>query len=206
MLRFWDRANAVTLGSLILAATGAIAAMRELPAFAMVALIGSGVCDLLDGWIARSIERSDEQRTFGKRLDSLVNACAFGLAPVVICHGLGLSSLLDAPLLALFLCGVVWRLAYFDTVGYEQQGSRRYYVGVPSTYVALVLPLVFLLGLWQASWMRLAARIALAGLAAGMVSTMRVAKPARRGYIVLFSLAIVVTATLLYFAERLNSL
>lgn len=205
MLRFWDRANAITLGALVLSCTVALLAMRQSHVLAMIALIGAGICDLFDGIVARRLNRTQEQQIFGKRLDSLVDACAFGMAPLVLCCGLGLATLPDCFLLVFFTCCVVWRLAYFDTVGMEQDGVRRFYVGLPTTYVALVIPLVFL-SIWvNVDFMRMLLRVALLGLAAAMVSSLRIPKPRMTGYAFLMTLALVVVSILWLQQNRFQS-
>ena len=196
MLRFWDRANAVTLGSLLLSCASALFALRQSSALAMIALIGAGVCDLVDGLVARRLKRTQQQKLFGQRLDSLVDSCAFGMSPMVICFGLGLTTLLDCFLLAFFVCCVVWRLAFFETVGMEQEGEQRYYIGLPTTYVALVIPLVFLTALIDHELMRVLLRVAILGLAGAMVSSLRFPKPGKTGYAFLFGLAVVVVSIL----------
>jgi CDP-diacylglycerol---serine O-phosphatidyltransferase len=196
MLRFWDRANTITLAALVLSCLVALLAMRQFYALGMIALIGAGVCDLIDGRVARRLKRTAEQQTFGKRLDSLVDACAFGMAPAVLCCGLGLTTSLDWLLLAAFVCCVVWRLAYFDTVGMEEAGEQQYYIGLPTTYVALVIPLVFLTVLIDLALMRVLIRVAILGMAVAMVSSIRFPKPRAKGYTFLLCLAIVVVSIL----------
>ena len=196
MLRFWDRANAITLGALLLSCAVALFATRHYHALAMMALIGAGVCDLVDGLVARRLKRTEEQKIFGQRLDSLVDACAFGMSPLVLCCGLGLTTLPDSFLLSFFVCCVVWRLAFFDTVGMEQEGDKRFYIGLPTTYVALVIPLVFITVLIDVEFMRMVLRVAVLGLGGAMVSSLRIPKPGAIGYALLLGLALVVVSIL----------
>lgn len=196
MLRFLDRANAITLGALLFACSAAIFSMRQSYALAMMSLIGAGVLDLVDGMVARRLKRTEEQQVFGERLDSLVDACAFGISPLVLCYGLGLTTLFDCALVAAFVCCVVWRLAFFDTVGLEQEGEKSFYIGLPTTYVALVIPLVFLTVLISVDLMRMLLRVALLGLAGAMVSPLRVPKPRAAGYVFLMTLALLVISVL----------
>ena len=205
MLRFWDRANAITLGALLLACSAAFLAMRQFYAWAMIALIGAGVLDLVDGVVARRLKRTHEQQIFGQRLDSLVDACAFGMCPMVVCYGLGLTTLPECILLAFFVCCVVWRLAFFDTVGMEQEGNQRFYIGLPTTYVAMVIPLVFLTVVIDVEFMRNLLRVAVLGLAGTMVSPLRIPKPRTPGYVFLMTLALVVVSVLGLNAGRFQS-
>ena len=205
MLRFVDAANVVSLAALLAAAAGCALAMRGFPAYAMIALIVAGIGDLFDGLIARRLARTEEQRRFGGRLDSLVDACAFGFAPSVSLFAMGLNSWFDLPLLAFFLCCAVWRLAYFDTVGLESEGTTRYYTGLPTTYVALILPLVFLLVFSGQEWFVNGMRTAVAAIAVAMVSPVRVRKPGGIAYVGFVLLAVVVVGLLIWQGPQVHA-
>jgi CDP-diacylglycerol--serine O-phosphatidyltransferase len=183
MARFLDVANCLTLMSLMFAATCALLAINGRPAFALSALILAGLCDLFDGWVARRLKRTDEQQRFGGRLDSVVDACAFGFAPVVLLYCSGLTSPLEIMLLLAFAACAVWRLAYFDAVT-AANGPKGCHEGLPTTYVALLLPLAFLLTLFAPGWHRPVLWVATAGLAAGMISTRPIPKPRGLAYLV----------------------
>lgn len=111
MLRFLDVANGLTLVSLVSAVTCALLAMAGHITWAVIALILSGLCDLFDGFVARRLSRSDERRQFGGNLDTVVDSCAFGFAPVVLLYSSGLKSAAEAVLLAFFdVCRVAFGL------------------------------------------------------------------------------------------------
>lgn len=205
MLRIFDAANAISLVALLAAAACCALAIRGFPAYAVIALIVAGICDLFDGLVARRLVRTEEQRLFGGRLDSLVDACAFGFAPIVFLFATGLNSPLDLALLGLFLICAVWRLAYFDTVGLESDGTTRYYIGLPTTYVALILPLVFLSIFAGRTWFENALRAATLMLALAMVSSVRIRKPGGIAYAGFSMLAATVIAVLLWAAPRLHA-
>lgn len=195
MIRFMNAANALTLVGLSAAVACALLAADGRPALALVALIVSGVCDLFDGLIARRLTRTEEQRSFGGHLDSLVDACSFGLAPVVLLHALGLRSPLELLLLALFSACAVWRLAYFDTVGLAGgEGAARYYTGLPTTFVALIVPLGALAGTRDAATLRIACDVMAGALALAMVSPLKIRKPGGLWYAVLLAIAIALSA------------
>jgi CDP-diacylglycerol--serine O-phosphatidyltransferase len=194
MLRFMNAANALSLAGLAAALSSAILAIHGRAAHALVALMVSGLCDLFDGFVARKLVRTDDERRFGAHLDSAVDACSFGLAPAILLHTFGLRSTPELALLAIFASCAVWRLAYFDTVGLSDEGGARYYTGLPVTYVALVLPVACLPGFLSASTLRGAAIASAIGLATAMVSPFRIRKPAGKWYAVLLGVAAVVIA------------
>jgi CDP-diacylglycerol--serine O-phosphatidyltransferase len=146
LIRFWNVANGVTLLGLASALACALLAAHGCVPYATVALIAAGLCDFFDGWVARKLSRTDEEKRFGAHLDSAVDACSFALAPPLLLHAAGLRSPPELALLAFFATCAVWRLAYFDTVGLVQEGEQRSYTGVPTTFAALVLPLAFTAG------------------------------------------------------------
>ncbi len=189
MHRFLDRANAITLLGLACGLAAALLASDGRLDLAIVALVGAGVCDLLDGLVARRLVRTDEEKTFGKRLDSVVDACSFAIAPGLVLHAAGARSPAELALLAFFAACAAWRLAYFDTVGLE---GGTHYVGLPTTFVALVLPLAFTAGFASREALRVAADASAAGLALLMVSPLRIKKPRGLwyGFFVLLALGV----------------
>lgn len=197
-----DLANALTLTGLAAAIGCALLAINGQPAYAVVALMVSGLCDLFDGFVARRLDRSNMQCRFGGHLDSVVDACSFGFAPVVLMYASGLNGPLEIPLLILFVTCVVWRLAYFDTVGLLGEGRQRYFTGLPTTYVAMFLPLAFLAGFWSRAMLRGCAGAALVVLALAMISTIPVRKPGGVFYVLFPLSGIALAAVFVVFADR----
>lgn len=205
MLRFFDPANAVTLTGLASALACALLAATARPAWAVIALIVSGLCDFLDGAIARKLDRSEEARRFGGALDTVVDGCAFGLAPAVLLFSVGMRSPLELGVLAGFVGAAVWRLAYFDTVGFASEEERRAYTGLPTTYVALVIPLALLAGFAGEQALRLAADLTAVGLAAAMVAPFENPKLGGPWYAVFLLLAALLIAIYATGADRFPS-
>lgn len=189
MLRFFDRANALTLVGLAAAVIGIVLSSRGLVPWAVVALIASGFCDALDGRLARTLSRTDEQKRFGAHLDTVVDACAFGIAPTALLHAVGLRTVPELAILVLFACCAAWRLAYFDTVGLADEGGRRSFTGLPTTFTSIGVPAALLAGLWGKEAMRVGGIVAGLGLAAAMVSPVKVPKPGGKATAVIGALA-----------------
>ena len=51
---------------------------------AMICLIFSGICDLFDGKIARLCKRDEQEKEFGKQIDSLADVFLFLALPCVL--------------------------------------------------------------------------------------------------------------------------
>jgi CDP-diacylglycerol--serine O-phosphatidyltransferase len=194
VIRFFDRANAITLLGLVSGLAAALLATEGRLAHALVALIAAGLCDLFDGFVARRLARTEEGARFGRHLDSAVDACSFGVAPLFLFHAAGARHPLELALLALFACCAVWRLAYFDTVGLE---GGTHYTGLPTTFVALVVPLSFLAGFAGEHPLRIAADATAASLACLMVSPLRIRKPRGAAYAILLAVAVSLSAVYL---------
>ncbi len=197
-----DFANALTLTGLAAAIACALLAVNGEIAFAVVALMISGVCDLFDGVIARRFKRNVTQQEFGGHLDSVVDACSFGFAPVILVYAAGLNGWLAVPLLIFFSVCVVWRLAYFDTVGLQGNGPKRYFVGLPVTYVAMFLPLAFLAGFWGESCLHGCVSVAMLGLAISMISTIPIRKPSGVFYLIFPLSGITLATVFIAFADQ----
>lgn len=191
MLRFFDRANAVTLLGLGAAVLCVVLSARGLFPWAVVALIASGFCDGFDGMIARRLARTEEQRRFGAHLDTIVDACSFGVAPTALLHAAGLRTPPEVAVLVLFACCAAWRLAYFDTVGLaDEGGGRRYFTGLPTTFTSVVLPAALLAGLKGPEALRVAANAAGLGMGLAMISPLRVPKPGGKAAALIAALAL----------------
>jgi CDP-diacylglycerol--serine O-phosphatidyltransferase len=199
MWRFVDLANLLSLTGLSAAMLCALLAADRKVRYAIIALCVAGLCDLFDGAVARRLPRSGEARKFGDALDLVVDGCSFGIAPAVLLHRVGLQSAPEVALLAVFVCCAVWRLAYFDTVGLIVEDDVRSYHGLPTTFVALVVPVACVAGFYGAHFLRIAAIVATGSLALAMVSPLRIPKPSGR-VLVLFPLLGVMLILMFWFA------
>ena len=116
---------------------------------AFLCLLLSGICDLFDGKIARSMKnRTEHEKVFGIQIDSLCDLVCFGVFPAVI--GYHYNSVYPLRLIAsiMIVLGAVIRLGYFNVMEEEHQRNttenRKEYKGLPVTTVAMILPLLFM--------------------------------------------------------------
>ena len=153
MLRFigvYDYTVILTYISLISAVTGMIFASQGNFAVAVLCVFVSGFCDAFDGMVARSKKnRTEDEKSFGIQLDSLVDVVSFGVVPAFICYQMGVQGVIG--LICVFgysICAVI-RLAFFNVQeGKRQQqesGINKYYRGLPVTSISLIFPVVYLL-------------------------------------------------------------
>jgi CDP-diacylglycerol--serine O-phosphatidyltransferase len=120
--------NGLTLANLFFGIFAIVASSRgELPHAAWYIIL-AGVCDSLDGRVARATRTGSR---FGEELDSLVDAISFGLAPGLMMYFAALSHEgSDWMIVFLYVACVVIRLARFNV---EQAGrAKKQFVGLPS--------------------------------------------------------------------------
>jgi CDP-diacylglycerol--serine O-phosphatidyltransferase len=126
---------------------------------ASVAIIFGSFFDAFDGRVAR-LTRT--QSDFGVELDSLADVITFGVAPAILVYKWALSGLGGPGIVICSIyaaCGAI-RLARFNVIARTDNGSSRYFVGLPiplaaGMLVSLVIALQHLgpaltesIGLW----------------------------------------------------------
>ena len=164
---------------------------------AMICLLASGFCDLFDGRIARTKQRTDQEKRFGIQIDSLADLVDFGALPAVIGFQLGLEGF-RAFLLCLYVLAALIRLAYFNVTEDELQIGRSEkrvaYDGLPVTTAALIFPAVYAAAPLLGSHLTSAYGIAMTLVAAAFVIPFRIQKPKTPGVIVMSVFGVLISA------------
>ena len=127
--------NGFTLASLFFGVFAIVAASRGEFDTAGLYVVFGGICDALDGRVARATGTGSR---FGSELDSLVDAITFGLAPAMIMYFAVLNrNGWDWIFSFLFVACAVIRLARFNV---EQAGrAKKYFHGLPSPAAGMTL-------------------------------------------------------------------
>lgn len=160
---------------------------------AMICLIFSGICDLFDGKMARLCKRDEQEKEFGKQIDSLADVFLFLALPCV----LGVELLKALPLyfnivfVIYVICGVI-RLAWFNILASSDQ-QVKYFIGMPVAYIALVLPIIYSVGLIFKFNLSLVYFFIYLLFAILFIINVKISKPKGIWYIIFFILAIIVT-------------
>ena len=140
----WNKSVILTYIGMAFAVLGIYFVQQDMIYRAFACLIVAGVCDLFDGAVARKCKRNENQKLFGIQLDSLVDVMSFLALPIAICMGIGMNKWYHILILIAFgICGIA-RLAFFNVVSESSDGPVSYYRGLPVTYTALILSVVYL--------------------------------------------------------------
>lgn len=191
MIGEYDKSVLLTYAGASASLCGMALTINQELAFAMMAFVVAGICDLFDGRFARRFPRTLEQEQFGIEIDSLCDTINFAAFPAVILitqirlHGLGLV------LAIIYVLGAVSRLAYFNRNAKHSEQRWDYFIGLPVTYSALVFPVTYVAVQWLNPQMLPVAW----GLLGIIMPTLfvwkhRIPKPNKMGYIIFVSLAI----------------
>lgn len=113
---------------------------------ALICLMIAGFCDMFDGKIASTMQRTQQEKRFGIQIDSLSDLICFGALPALIVLKASDGAALCVAVSAVYLLCALIRLAWFNVDEEERQNrednGREIYLGLPVTTSALILPLV----------------------------------------------------------------
>jgi CDP-diacylglycerol--serine O-phosphatidyltransferase len=151
MLGFYNYTVVLTYIGMLAAFTGIMAACNGTERLAMVCLMAAGLCDMFDGAVARTRNRTAEERRFGIQIDSLSDLVSFGVLPGIILY-CGSRNMAGALIASWYVLSALIRLAYFNVMEEERQEktgrARSYYTGFPVTVSAAIIPAVYVLSRW----------------------------------------------------------
>lgn len=191
MIGYYNVSVILTYISLFSAVFGMTEALRGDPKIALICLMVCGLCDMFDGTIARRCKRTADEESFGIQIDSLCDLVCFGVFPAMLGYGIKDISVsgFDIFASAFFVLTAIIRLGYFNVQEInrknENGGKREYYEGLPVTSVALLLPVIFLIGIYvkPISTINIYS-LALIIIGTAFVSKFKIKKPYMRGLII----------------------
>ena len=166
--------NLITTAALLLGFWSIISSFHGLYVRASLGIVLAGICDMLDGRIARATRSTSR---FGVEYDSLADLIAYGVAPALLIYTWALEPLGPRGWLiaSLFTVCAALRLARFNIQQHAEESKR--YQGLPSTFAGGMVAV----SVWFVNWtgngppfdgrMGLAVALAFAGLALLMVSS-----------------------------------
>lgn len=123
---------------------GIMSILRGNAAVALFCLIFAGLCDMFDGKVASTMERTRQEKKFGIQIDSLSDVICFGVLPALIVYFVAGETIVAAVTSSVYLLCALIRLAWFNVDEEERQGRedgcRKVYLGLPVTTSALLVP------------------------------------------------------------------
>ena len=168
------------------------------PFWGVICLLFAGATDMFDGKIASTMKRNEAEKNFGIQIDSLCDLISFGVLPVAIGYGLGLSGGFFFVSAVLYIICAIIRLAYFNVDEIMRQknenGSRKTYYGLPVTAAAMLFPLIYGLKDLLCAALLPVYQVALFAVAAAFILKFKIRKPRGAALWVIFALGLAVVA------------
>lgn len=168
------------------------------PFWGVICLLFAGATDMFDGKIASTMKRNEAEKNFGIQIDSLCDLISFGVLPVAIGYGLGLSGGFFFVSAVLYIICAIIRLAYFNVDEIMRQknenGSRKTYYGLPVTAAAMFFPLIYGLKDLLGAALLPVYQVALFAVAAAFILKFKIRKPRGAALWVIFALGLAVVA------------
>lgn len=203
LIGFYNYTVVLTYMGLISSVYGMTEALDGHFATAIACLVVSGICDMLDGKIARTMDRTEDEKKFGIQIDSLCDLFCFGAFPAFLGYGLGLRGFFGTLAMCLYVLAAVIRLGYFNVMEEKRQESttevRKYYQGLPVTSIAIIFPIVYLLRplFGQMIYLRVLIGVMI-GVAILFVSKIKVFKPGNKLMTVIIIAGVIILGKLLH--------
>lgn len=203
LIGFYNYTVVLTYMGLISSVYGMTEALDGHFTTAIACLVVSGICDMLDGKIARTMDRTEDEKKFGIQIDSLCDLFCFGAFPAFLGYGLGLRGFFGTLAMCLYVLAAVIRLGYFNVMEEKRQESttevRKYYQGLPVTSIAIIFPIVYLLRphFGQIIYLRVLIGVMI-GVAILFVSNIKVFKPGNKLMTVIIIAGVIILGKLLH--------
>lgn len=204
MLGFYNYTVILTYLGLISSVFGMTEALEGRFTTAIACLVISGICDMLDGKIARTMDRNEDEKKFGIQIDSLCDLICFGAFPAFLGYGLGLRGFWGTTAMCLYVLAAVIRLGYFNVMEEKRQQetteSRKCYQGLPVTSIAIIFPLVYLLRPYFGSHTYLQVLIwVMLAVAVLFVTKIKVYKPGNKMMMAIIVVGVIILGKLLHY-------
>ncbi|KKK73672.1 hypothetical protein LCGC14_2891500 [marine sediment metagenome] len=187
-----DLPNICSLVGLLSALLGIYFAVLGNFSASMIGFIWTVFFDWSDGIIARRMkDRTNEQKSFGVQLDSLIDIVSFGVGPAIILLSYGQFSPWFLPGAFIIVAAGVIRLSYFNVFGLVDKST---YMGLALDNNIIILAFVFLFnGQISQTAFTIVLYVLIVALAFLNVAPVRTPKLAGRWYFVLIVYTLVLT-------------
>lgn len=198
---YYNYTVVLTYLGMLVGFTGIIYTMEGWHIPALMCLMIAGICDMFDGTIAATKKRCEKEKNFGIQIDSLSDLLCFGVLPALLTYHISGKNPIGFLVGCMYVLCALIRLAYFNVMEEERQkkegGKRSFYLGLPVTASALLLPAFYIIGNSLPYGNRWILQIALAITAAAFILPLKVKKPYLAGKIGMVCMGFVEFAVLL---------
>lgn len=203
VLGYYDYTVILTYCGMLFAFAGILRVIRGNYWEAVFCLMFAGVCDMFDGTVAATKDRTEMEKRFGIQIDSFSDLISFGVLPGLFVYMISNQNLFVGVLASLFVLCTLIRLSYFNVLEEERQKhteeGRKSYIGVPVTTMAVSLPLFYLLYDYRLCKTILCFPLLLVFMGAGFLSPIEIRKPGVAGKVCLILVGIVEMLGMLMF-------
>lgn len=203
VLGYYDYTVILTYCGMLFAFAGILRVIRGNYWEAVFCLMFAGVCDMFDGTVAATKDRTEMEQRFGIQIDSFSDLISFGVLPGLFVYMISNQNLFVGILSSLFVLCTLIRLSYFNVLEEERQRhtdeGRKSYIGVPVTTMAVSLPLFYLLYDYRLCKTVLCFPLLLVFMGAGFLSPIEIRKPGVAGKACLILVGIVEMLGMLMF-------
>ena len=185
VLGYYDYTVVLTYCGMLSAFYGILCAIGQNFGMSVVCLMIAGGCDMFDGAVASTKDRTKSEKRFGIHIDSLSDLISFGILPAIFVYMISERNAIVGGIAALFaLCALI-RLAYFNVLEEERQNEtterRKTFLGVPVTTIAILLPIVYMVYDYRVCQNARCFTILLLVLGIGFLSPVEIKKPGMVG-------------------------
>lgn len=206
-LGYYDYTVVLTYMGMLFAFYGIVCAIGQKFGMAVVCLMAAGVCDMFDGAVASTKERTKSEKRFGIQIDSLSDLISFGVLPGIFVYMISGQSVVVGVISAVFaLCALI-RLAYFNVLEEERQDEtterRKSFLGVPVTTIAILLPLVYLVYECKICKNVICFPILLVVVGTGFLSPVELKKPGLLGKLCMLLIGLLEVAGMFFLRDRM---
>jgi len=176
---------------------------------AIICLMLSGIFDTFDGRVASLKKRNEQEKNYGIQIDAMADLISFGVAPAVIGYAVWQANdafgITSAIIASAYVLAALIRLAHFNVTETESQNKnekRKYFEGLPSTTIAVIIPLVFSICNILDAPFYLAYKIMLVSVAVLFVVRVKLPKPRGLAMLIMWLIGTPVVISLLIIGGR----
>jgi len=167
--------NTITLISLILGSVAVIFAVQGFLYFSFGFALLAFVSDSLDGFLARKL---GAESRFGAVFDTLADIVVYLIYPAIISFNeFEIRGIIGLSLIALFLICGIFRLVRFTNNGFEVDGEKRYYLGLPVFFSYFFIMIMVVVNFLNKELSQTIGMLILVIMSAMMVTKLKFRKP-----------------------------